>query len=330
MLRMNRGRSAAESAPGPYRALVAIRGMFGGTLVAGILMFACGCDKPVVGAPVARPTSLAGTPRALFLLFGDRADVRALPFATVIGTRVTPIILDSAGWHQFDRLYFPPGASLGVYRDGVPIAAGSVRRGMWSDDGPLYKLPGCRALRPLAAVAMPSDPRVPLTVELLATSAPLPAAPPRPATTPADIDSARAFAARAAQRAGLTRGARDELDLVALAVQTGATDRPTLVVSYVEKGGGGGEHPRHLFALADIGVDGYASTFAHSASDSAPEFRRLIDHLDLTGDGIDELLLEGWRQGSESYLMVLQFVGGRWHEIARGTSSWCVDRNRQR
>ena len=322
--------STGTVAPIPCRALDGVREMFGGAALAGILMFAVACDKPVVGAAVARATNLAGKPLALFLVFGDRADARALPFATITGARVAPITLDSAGWHLFDRLYLQPGSNLSVYRDGTPLVSGAVRRGMWSDAEPLYKLPACRSLRPLAALTLPGDGRIPPSVELLATSVPL--APPasRPAASAADLDSARAFAARAGQRAGLTRGAREELDLVVQGIQTGATDRPTLLASYMEKGGGGGAHPRHLFALADIGVEGYASTYAHVAADSAPEFRRLIDHLDLTGDGTDELLLEGWRQGGESFLVVMQFVGGRWHEAARGTSSWCADLKRTR
>ncbi len=303
--------------------------MFGMTVVAGILTASVGCDKQMANVPLARATSLAGKPTALFLLFGDRADPRLLPLATLTPTRITPITLDSAGWRTFDHLYFTAAAPVTVYHDGAVTPGGVIRRGMWSDAEPLYTLPGCRSLRPLAAVAMAPDPdpAAQPTLELLASSEPLTQSK-RPPSTPADLDSARAFAARAAQRAGLTRSTRDDLDLVVLAIQTGATDKPTLVASYTEKENGGGQHPRHFFALADIGLDGYASTSTHAASDSAPEFRRLIDHVDLTGDGLDEIVLEGWRQGGESFLVVLQFTGGRWREIARSANSWCADAKR--
>jgi hypothetical protein len=299
--------------------------MFGRAALAGILTAAAACDKQVVRAPQPRATSLAGKPTTLFLLFGERGDRRLLPVATVVGSRITPITLDSAGWRGFDTLYFAPGTSIPIYHDGVALREGTVRRGMWTEPDPLYKLPGCRSLRPLGAVTLSSDTGAAGQPELIATSTTLVAGAPRPAPTAVDVDSARAFAARAAQRAGLTRSARDELELLSLAIATGATDRPTLAVSYNEKGGGSGPHPRHVFALADIGVDGYASTFAHAATDSEPEFRRLIDHADLTGDGIDELLLEGWRQGGESFLVIMQFTGGRWRETARGINSWCAD-----
>lgn len=294
------------------------------TAVAGILMVASACDKQAASAPAPRRTSLAGKPTTLYLLFGDRTDPRLLPVATIAAGRITPITLDSAGWHSFDQMYFPTGAPVSVYRDGVATSGGTIRRGMWTDAEPLYKLPGCRSLRPLGAVTLAPDAAAQPTIELLASSAPLPQAA-HPASTPADLDSARAFAGRAAQRAGLTKSSRDELELLVQAIPTGATDRPTLVASYSEKGNGGGAHPRHVFALGDIGLEGYESTFTHSATDSLPEFRRLIDHVDLTGDGLDEIVLEGWRQGGESFLVIMQFTGGRWREVARGTNSWCAD-----
>ncbi|MDB4879994.1 MAG: hypothetical protein JWL60_1440 [Gemmatimonadetes bacterium] len=298
--------------------------MFGRAVVAGILTAAIGCDKQASSMPAPKRTSMVGKPMTLFLLFGERSDPRLLPLATIAGARITPISLDEEGWRGFDSTYFAPGAGVSVYRDGAALPAAVVRRGMWGDDGALYSLPGCRSLRPLGAVTM-GDGGGSATIELLATSAPLATAAARAAATPADADSARAFADRAAQRAGLTKSARDAMELVPRAIHTGATDRPTLVVAYVEKGGGT-PRPRHVFAMADVGMDGYSTTYSHSVSDSLPELRRLIDHVDLTGDGVDEVVLEATPQGGQSYLVVMQFVGGRWKEAARGTSSWCADR----
>jgi hypothetical protein len=297
--------------------------MFGRTVVAGILTAAVACDKQVKSAPAVKATSLAGKPTALFLLFGDRADPRLLPVATVTGSRITPITLDGEGWHSFDKLYFTPGESVHIYRDGVALAPATVRRGMWTEAEPLYTLPGCESLRPLGAVTLPPDPAAGgIGIAMLDASIST-VAPARIPAVPADVDSARAFAERAAQRAGFTKSTRDELELLPLAIRTGATDRPTLIVSYAEKGMAG--TGRHVFALGDVGVDGYATTFVHVAADSAPEFRRLVDHVDITGDGVDELLLEGWRRQGESFLVVMQFTGGRWREVARGTNSWCAD-----
>jgi hypothetical protein len=47
--------------------------------------------------------------------------------------------------------------------------------------------------------------------------------------------------------------------------------------------------------------------------------------VDLTGDGVDEIVLEGWRAGGDTYLVVMKYDAGRWHEVARGDNTWCAD-----
>jgi len=137
------------------------------------------------------------------------------------------------------------------------------------------------------------------------------------------------MALRVSQREGITRNARAELDLAVSAIATGATPRPTLVASYMERGGGIFGHARHLFVLADNRDGTYVPTFIHSADDSLPEFRRFIDHADITGDGVDELLLEGWANGGDSFLLFLRFTNGKWSEMARGETSWCADEKKK-
>jgi hypothetical protein len=297
--------------------------------VASILTVAVGCDKRAQGesldAPVRLQTSLAGKPTVLFLLFGDKDDPRLLPVATIGHGRVTAINLDADGWRKFDDLYFKPGARMSVYFDDASVGNAVVQRGMWGGNGPLYKLPGCRALTPLAAARMDSTPAGLTTLELVATSDPVPPAAARPAVTAADLDNARAAAVRVAQRAGLTASAREEMDLSVQAIATGVSSQPTLVATYMEKGAGSGPHPRHVFAISDSAAGGYATTFFHSPRDSVPEFRRLIGHVDLTGDGVDEIVLDGWKSGADSYLIILRYINGGWHELARGAGSWCAD-----
>jgi hypothetical protein len=308
-----------------------LRAIFGGVLAASILTAAVGCDKRARGeareAPRKFQTSLAGKPTVLFLLFGDRSDPRLLPVATIGHGTVTPISLDAGGWRNFDQLYFRTGSQVAVYRNGTAYANAAIRRGMWSGNEPLYRLPGCRALRPLAAAELSPVPEGVTTLEMLSTSDPLPPTPRRPAPTRADFDSARAVALRVGERGGLMGGARAELEMNVGAMHTGVSAKPTLVASYLEKGAETNPNARHFFILADsAGADGaYVSTFLHSAKDSVPEFRRLIDHVDLTGDGVDEIVLEGWSAGSDSYLLVMRYVNGKWREIARGANSWCAD-----
>lgn len=294
---------------------------------ASILTGAVGCDKHAEGeaAPLPQQTSLAGKPTMLFLLFGDHSDLRLLPLATIGHGRLSPITLDANGWHKFDDLYFKTGAEIPVYRHGAALGSAVVSRGMWSGDAPLYKLPGCRALRPLASVTLAAAPSDAVTMEFMATSDPLPAAPAGASVPPAMLDSAREVAARIAGREGLTATDRASLELTVDAFNTGASSRPTLVGGYTERGGGGGAGARHMFMIADSSATGFDATFVHTAKDAVTDYRRLIDHVDLTGDGVQELVLEGWRPGGDTYLVILRFDAGRWHEVARGPSSWCAD-----
>lgn len=310
------------------RAIVGgLRAIFGAAAVASILTAAVGCDKRAEGvAPVRVQTSLAGKPTVLFLLFGERADPRLLPVATLGHGNVTPITLDATGWRNFDQLYFKAGKEISVYRGGKLFGNASIRRGMWEGRDALYSLPGCRALRPLAAAILTAAPDV-ASLEMLGTSDPLPAGAARPPTTARDLDSARAVASRVAKSAGFSGGGLEDLELTVTAFHTGATGRPTLVGSYTERGAESSPHPRHLFILADsAGAAGdYSSSFVHLAKDSLPEFRRIIDHVDLTGDGVDEIVLEGWKNGGDSFLVVMRYANGKWREIARGANAWCAD-----
>lgn len=310
-----------------------LRAIFGVMATASILTGAVGCDKRAASkdtsAPAPRRTNLSGKPTALFLIFGDKGDPRVLPVATLAGGKVVPIQLDAAGWRVFDGMYFREGTRLPVYRDGHTTSDAVVRRGMWEGKDALYKLPGCQALRPLAAATVQGaeSAQMPVMLELLGTSAPLAVAPKRADVMPADADSARALADRGAQHAGLTKAQRGELDLNVKAIATGATARPTLLVSWMERNGGAGGKPRHIFLLGDAGATGsYSTSYSYVATDSSPEFRRLLDHVDLTGDGVDEVVLEGWRNAGDSFLVVLGYQNGKWRELARSGTSWCADK----
>jgi len=177
-------------------------------------------------------------------------------------------------------------------------------------------------------VALNAKPEGIVMYELLATSEPVAPPPPRSAISPADRDSLKMFAARAAHKEGLTDKARGDLDEVLQALPTGATPHPTLVASYLEKGSGLTGKPRHVFALGDYNEaqHDYVTSFVHVPGDSIREFRRYIDHLDLTGDGVDEIVLEGWRKEGESYLVILRYQNAHWREVMRTKSSWCDDR----
>lgn len=304
-----------------------LRAIFGAAAVASILTGATGCDKQDDASVAVKQTSLAAKPQTLFFVFGDAADPRVLPLATLADGKITPITLDDIGWRDFDRLYFPPGARLSMHHDGLPKGDAVVRRGMWVGNDALYKLPNCQALRPLAAVTLDSAPPADVMLEMLATSDPLLPPPKRAPATASDVDSARALATRVGQHEGLTNSARAELDEVVKAITTSATPHPTLVASFMERGSGLNGVVRHVFLIGDYDevTHAYMQSYVHVPADSLREYRRFIDHADLTGDGVDEIVLEGWQKQGDSYLMFLQYRESHWREMARSATRWCAD-----
>jgi len=336
-------------------------------LVATILTVAAGCDKTNVGSlpllggaargsadaaepPASAQLDLSRHPDILFEVFGARDDARMIPVAALgmgagsdsasAAGGLAPIVLSSAKWRTFDAYYGRSGNRLTAYKDGRALGDVVVQRGMWSGDAPLYTLPGCQRLTPLAAVAPPDDPAGDYTVEYLASTSPTlgrGGAPkdPVPAMSRADAERiGRRVGESVAKTKFIPREVLDALDFRALAVPTGATKQPTVVAWYMappslhsESGGAGTARVAHVFALADARPDGYAVTFSHGVNGSADdaEYRRYLDHLDIDGDGVDEIVLQGWRRAGDTFLEILAFRGGAWTPVFRGRESWCLD-----
>jgi hypothetical protein len=212
-----------------------------------------------------------------------------------------------------------------------------VRQGMWERaDNPLYTLPGCQALTPLASVSVTGLTKASYTVEALASSFERPAS--RPPKSLADAELAktgRHIAIEAGAPENIDAKMLDALDFRAVAINTGATGSPTIVASYIDPtaadAGSATANTVHLFVIADRDVDGYAPTMSHVVNGpiAGAIYRRFFDHLDLTGDGIDEIVAEEWRIGQETSLLVFAWTGGRWREVFRGRSSWCLDEVRR-
>lgn len=317
-------------------------------LAATILAVGTACDNgaPAVnvavgatppGPQLARLDSLdpAAPPHVLYQVFGERGQPRMLPVAALVDGRIHALALSADGWRQFDSLYHAPGTVYTIYQDGRAAGTARITRPMWPEGGtPLYALPGCRATTPLAAVDLKAPPPVGYLVEHLATDAPLRRSPPAERATrrggaAGRVSEARAVAARVAEAAGMDPADLDALDFRAVTVATGAGVAPTLAISFVDPTGAASSpgNATHLFVLADRVGDGYVPTYSRlvRTQGSSAEYRRYVDHLDLTGDGVDELVLEGWSSGRESYMLILQFQEGRWTEVFRGRSNWCLD-----
>ena len=314
--------------------------------IAIILMVAASCDKArelaggssrvqTAEAADAELLDLTRKPDILFQVFGERDDPRMIPVAAIEGGALKQIVLTAAGWKQFDAIYTRSGATYTLYRGGRSIGTVFVRQGMWEKPkAPLYNLPNCELLTPLASVTLESSAKIGFTVEFLASGARLGRGAARPPMSDGEAETiARGVARSAASGAGIAPSALDRLAFKGTAVAAGVSAAPTVVGAFLDARGderGASEGTTtHVFVVADRVESGaYQATYVHAASGSASstEYRRYVDHLDVDRDGMDELVLEGWRFGGETFLAVLRHQSGRWVEAFRSRPSWCLDR----
>ena len=311
-------------------------------LIATILVAAAGCDKAKSlfglgrppepeGPPLEARLDLSKRPDVLFQLFGERDDPRMVPVAAIIDGSLKPIELTASGWREFDAMYTRANKSYSLYQDGAAIGEVRVRRGMWERSGePLYSLPGCRLVTPLSAVELHTDAHLSYTVEALAATSGVAVRAKPSAKVSKGLDTrARRIAFDVARAAGIDSASLRPSAFRFIAINTGATKSPTLVASFLDpESSDRNGSTAHVFALADDAGGGYQPTFRHTASGivGGAEFRRYIDHLDVNGDGVDEIVLEGWQFAGETYVAVLGYANGEWREIFRGRSSWCLSR----
>jgi hypothetical protein len=271
--------------------------------------------------------NLASKPQILFQVFGERESPRIMPLAAVVNGAIKPIGLTLSGWKQLDTQYFAAGTKYPFYVAGGEPGELTIARDT------AYALPGCSAVKPMAIVDLAfKKPHADPTVEFLASSAPVAA--PRVANdklmTSADIAKlARTIGHAAGKRANLSPAELDSLDFHARMIETGATKAPTLLISFIDPNAGTsntGSWTGHVFALADSGANGYEATYVHAAKGDAKsvEFQRLVNHVDVNGDGADEIIVEAWKYGSDNDLVVLSFKGGKWQEVLRVKQDWCL------
>ena len=312
------------------------------TLLAAMLIVVASCDKArslggggasaEAATPVGPTLDLSTHPEILFQVFGERDDPRMIPVAALIGGSLKPIELTEEGWRSFDSLYTRSGASYSLYRDGRKVGTVQVRQGMWEKpDEPLYSLPSCQRLTPLASVGVQSTADIGFTLELMASNGQLGSAASKPPVNdPQLVSAARSVAYTVGADASISKAELDPLNFRSVTIHTGATASPTIIGSFINEqadADAGSARAVHVFAIADKNDAGYTVSFGHAANGPAAtaEYRRYVDHLDMTGDGVDEIILEGWKSGGDTFLSILGFSDGNWTEVFRGRPSWCLD-----
>ncbi len=312
-------------------------------LIATILVAAAGCDKTKAMLGLGRPREpdgpppearldLTKRPNVVFQLFGERDDPRMIPLCAIVDGVLKPIELTSSGWHEFDAMYTRSNKTLPALPDGAEIGQVHVRRGMWerARRAALF-LPGCRLVTPLSAVSLETDSRLSFTVEALAAT-------PGVVVRPKDAREGREGLDVRARRVGARRGARRGNR------QRPRSGRRRSTSSRSTRARRSRRHSWHRFSTPNrpIATDrrltsssspttpaaATSPTFRHTASGlvGTAQFRRYIDHLDINGDGIDEIVLEGWQFAGETFISVLGYANGEWSEVFRGRSSWCLSK----
>ena len=312
-------------------------------IVATILTVATGCDKlkAVAGgsasaapAPPADALDLSKNPDILFQVFGEKGDTRIIPLAALINGAIRPINLASEGWRQFAAQYEKSGTSYALYDNGRRVGSATVKQGMWEKpNAPLYKLPNCEILIPLATVTLDTRVDLGFTVDLLASSATIASPTPGPVLPAAELERvAHELGYRVGESEGMSRKAVDNLEFRSFAVFTGATEAPTVIASFIDGGAEGADEAqsRHIFVVGDRKGDGaYSPTFSHAfaAATDNDEYRIYLNHLDLTGDGVQEILVEARQVGGGAAVAVLGYQNGGWVEVFRSRSGWCLDKS---
>ncbi len=304
------------------------------TTVILLAVAACKKSEPAVNpadviVPLGAPAlDLSTDPQLLFQVFGDRDSPHMMPLAVVVKTAIKPIGLTPAGWKELDKKYFAAGTKYPFYVEGTAPGELAVAHDT------LYALPGCKIVKPMAAVTLAfTTPRSDQTIEFLASTVPLVTRPSdgRALMTSADIAKlARSIGHEIGKKGNLTASSLDSLNFHARVIPTGTGKAPTLLISFIDPNAGdakSGSWTGHIFALADSGASGYAPTYRHvvKGDSRTVEFQRLVNHVDIDGDGVDEIIVEAWKFGATSDLVVLSYKAGVWQEVLRVKQDWCLD-----
>lgn len=306
-------------------------------LISSLVLLPVACSKseeqPDVALPQVPLTAISATSTVLFSVYGPKDDPRIAPIGIANGGRVSPITLDEPGWQLLDSLFFQPGRKLPLYRDGAQVGEVEVVRGMWDpNEGTLYALPGCRLLVPQAKGRLLGGMRAEASIEFLSSTTPLTQS--REAREAPRDPSAqgRTLANTIAASAQVGSEELSSLEFIARWLRTGAgATGHTLLASYIDPEAGdagpGAGHSTMLLALAEDSAGSLASSYQHVSTGEARtvEMQRLVNHADLDGDGVDEILLESWKYAATPEVAVLKYVQGRWRPVFRVSQEWCLD-----
>lgn len=305
-------------------------------IIASILALLSACDKaeelPMPEAPRAPLTALSASSTVLFQVYGAKEEPRLLPLAVADGGHLAPLSLDGEGWRLLDSVFFAKGAKMPIYRNGAETGTVEIVRGMMSDEGELYSLPGCTSVIPQAVGRLAVRGNVEAAVEYLASTTPL-TQPKEERRLPKDAETrGRSLARTVAEAKEVGAEELSALEFIGRWLPTGAGPSGlTLMGSFVDPiagdAGPGAGHSVMVLALAEDSAGTAITSYQHVSAGEARTvvFQRLLNHADLDGDGIDELLIEESTYAGRPEFVVLKHAGGKWRGVFRISQDWCLD-----
>lgn len=260
-------------------------------------------------------TLLAAEPVVVFRVVRDSTGRRIVPFASVGSQGLQALSLSDRGWRAFDLQYLHAGNSFVPIRGsntGTPVPS---TRGMW-DPTALDSLPGCALLLPAAVAAVPDDVELLLSRELPQTGS-------QAALSQGELQEIlHKTNTLTAPTLGLSLSRMGEYRRQVHVVTTGASPRPTVVVSYDEVNAVMDSarvmemRPSNLIIVLDQGGFGYRPTLtlADVGTSRSGFPRKFLGALDTDGDGKRELLF-GLRTPEAPLVAVgYRLAGDSWTE----------------
>ena len=215
---------------------------------------------------------------------------------------------------EFVRGFYRPGRQFRVLFGGKEAGTVKVLK---------FEEQGCTGM--VASATLQTDARLGGKVEALATdSATLGRGTnTRRAPTPEERAAAIALARKIFGEKRVPQRAIEKLEVDNLtAVDTDADGRHELVGSFVIMGQWGVEHA--VFLVAEPKGAGLAPTLSwyHRGQEADAAARRLVDVLDLDGDGAAEIIAQGLYYESHDY-MIYKKQRGAWREVYTGGGGGC-------
>jgi hypothetical protein len=279
--------------------------------------FAISLLLSVCAAPVARQKPAQGGTAVVFAVEKYESNVMIEPaFVYRGGTFVAPPIVTPAT--SFTREYFRPGRKYRLLSGGGEAGSVTVRK---------YLEPGCVGLVAEAAADTPA--RLGGRIQALATdSATLGRAQP---SRRAPTEAERASAVELARAAYAKNGAPPALVSGMQVVNVTATDldrdgRAELVGSFIveKKQGEATLDAYTLFLIMEPQGESFKTAWEwfHHGFEGEYADRHFVDQVDLDGDGVGEVVVEGTYYESNDYA-VYKREQGRWRPVYKGGGGGC-------